>query len=171
MCIRDSIRTPNHVESLDEIISIAFENSMDDLERLLGPSPSDWWWGRLHILTHNHSVGGALPLVARIFGFNVGPFESGGSSTTVNNGEYSLSAPFRQVVGASFRRIVDLAEMNQTQFIIPTGQSGLPGSPHYSDQADMYNSGRYRTTLMDETTIRNSGFRKLLLVPSSGPDS
>ncbi|MBH30449.1 MAG: hypothetical protein CMG71_00470 [Candidatus Marinimicrobia bacterium] len=167
----DDVRTPNRVESLDEIIKIVFDNSMVELEQLLGPSPSDWWWGRLHILTHNHSIGGTLPLVDRIFGFNVGPFETGGSSTTVNNGEYSLSAPFRQVVGASFRRIVDLADMNRTQFIIPTGQSGIPGSPHYSDQSEMYNSGRYRTTLMDESTIRNSGFRKLLLVPASGPDS
>ena len=129
------------------------------------------WWGRLHILSHNHSIGGAMPFLDRIFGFNVGPFENGGSSTTINNGEYSLSAPFRQVVGASFRRIVNLSDMNRTQFILPTGQSGLPGSPHYSDQADLYNSGRYRTTLMDETAIRNSGFRKLLLVPSSRRDS
>ena len=144
---------------------------MIELEQQLGPSPADWWWGRLHILSHDHAIGGAMPLLDRIFGFNVGPFESGGSSTTINNGEYSLSAPFRQVVGASFRRIVDLSDMNRTQFILPTGQSGLPGSPHYSDQAEMYNAGRYRTTLMDETVIRNSGFRKLLLVPSSGRDS
>jgi len=167
----DDVRTPNHVESLDEIIKITFDRSVTELERLLGPSPSDWWWGRVHTLTHNHSIGGALPMLDRVFGFNVGPFETGGSSTTVNNGEYSLSAPFQQVVGASFRRIVDLAEMNQTQFIIPTGQSGIPSSPHYSDQADMYNSGRYRTTFMDEITIRSSGFRKLLLVPASGSDS
>ncbi len=167
----DDVRTPNRVESLNEIIRIAFDNSMIELEQQLGPSPADWWWGRLHILSHDHAIGGAMPLLDRIFGFNVGPFESGGSSTTINNGEYSLSAPFRQVVGASFRRIVDLSDMNRTQFILPTGQSGLPGSPHYSDQAEMYNAGRYRTTLMDETVIRNSGFRKLLLVPSSGRDS
>nr|MCS5659167.1 penicillin acylase family protein [Dehalococcoidia bacterium] len=162
----DDVRTPNQVENLDEIIRRAFRSAVAELETRLGPSPGNWWWGRLHILTHVHTIGGAKPLLDRLFGFNVGPFESGGSSTTINNGEYTLSAPFQRVVGPSFRRIVDLSDLNSTQFVLPTGQSGLPRSPHYADQASLYMSGRYRTTLIDEATIRNSGFQKLVLKPS-----
>jgi len=162
----DDVRTPDRVENLDEIIRKAFRSAVAELETRLGPSPGNWWWGRLHTLTHVHTIGGAMPLLDRLFGFNVGPFESGGSSTTINNGEYTLSAPFQRVVGPSFRRIVDLSDMNNTQFVLPTGQSGLPRSPHYADQAPLYMSGRYRTTLMDEATVRNSGFQKLVLKPS-----
>lgn len=161
----DDIKTPNHIENLDEIIRLSFKAGVTELTKLLGPSPSGWWWGRLHTLTHSHSIGSAKPFLDRFFGFNVGRFESGGSSTTINNGEYSLSAPFTRVVGPSFRRIVDISKMDNSYFVLPTGQSGLHKSPHYSDQADLYNSGQYRTTLMDETTIRNSGFRKLVLIP------
>ena len=162
----DDVRTPDRVENLDEIIRRAFRSAVTELETRLGPSPGNWWWGRLHTLTHVHTIGGAMPLLDRLFGFNVGPFESGGSSTTINNGEYTLSAPFQRVVGPSFRRVVDLSDMNSTQFVLPTGQSGLPRSPHYADQAPLYMSGRYRTTLMDEVTVRNSGFQKLVLKPS-----
>ena len=161
----DDIKTSNYIESLDEIIILSFKEGLKELESILGPSIAGWWWGRLHTLTHNHSIGNASPLLDRFFNFNVGPFESQGSSTTLNNGEYSLSAPFNRVVGPSFRRIVDLSNMNNTLFILPTGQSGLPTSLHYSDQAELYNSGTYRKVLMDEKIIRNSKFRKLTLMP------
>jgi acyl-homoserine lactone acylase PvdQ len=56
--------------------------------------------------------------------------------------------------------------MNLTQFIIPTGQSGQQNSPHYSDQADLYNKGLYRTSYMDEKFIRHSKeFTHLMLTP------
>ncbi|MBL7047759.1 MAG: penicillin acylase family protein, partial [Candidatus Marinimicrobia bacterium] len=66
----------------------------------------------------------------------------------------------------SFRRIVDFSNLDETQFIIPTGQSGLPRSPHYDDQAPLYHSGKYRTTHFDESTIRSIGYKKLVLVPT-----
>ena len=59
------------------------------------------------------------------------------------------------------------SDMNNTQFILPTGQSGLPDSPHYRDQADMYHNGEYRTTWFNEKFIRSnkSLFRHLELMP------
>ena len=64
------------------------------------------------------------------------------------------------------RRIVDFNNMNETQFIIPTGQSGIPSSPHYKDQAEMYRNGLYRTTYFDEDYIRNSDqFRHMKFLP------
>ena len=85
---------------------------------------------------------------------------------TVNKGEYEVLKDFDQSVGASFRRIVDINNMNNTQFVIPTGQSGQPNSPHYDDQAVLYNAGKYRTTLFDENFIRNNEqLRLLVLLP------
>ena len=62
--------------------------------------------------------------------------------------------------------IVDMNNMNLTQFIIPTGESGQQNSPHYLDQAHLYNKGLYRTTYMDENFIRTSNlFKHLILRP------
>ena len=64
------------------------------------------------------------------------------------------------------RRIVDFEDLNSTQFVLPTGQSGLHNSPHYSDQASLYHDGEYRTTYFDEAYIRKAeNFKKLSLVP------
>ena len=56
--------------------------------------------------------------------------------------------------------------MNNTQIILPTGQSGLPNSPNYKDQASLYNSGNYRKTLFNEDSIKvDQSMRVLLLTP------
>ena len=96
----------------------------------------------------------------------MGPYRSGGSDKTPNAGGYSFQDPYNQTSGASMRRIVDFSDLNATQLILPTGQSGIPSSPHYNDQADMYHKGLYRTTWFSEDYIRNSdGFKKLVLNP------
>ena len=65
-------------------------------------------------MTFRHSIGNEIKILDRIFNFNIGPFESGGSSTTINNGEYSFSEPFLQTAGASFRRIVDFSNLDSS---------------------------------------------------------
>ncbi|MFQ6673181.1 MAG: penicillin acylase family protein [Fidelibacterota bacterium] len=162
----DNINTKDVVEGEQEILIASLVEGVRDLEARLGPDPDGWRWGRLHTLTHPHKIGKASPLLDALFNFNVGPFERGGSGTTVNSGDFLLYDPFYQVVGPSFRRIVDFSQLDRTQFIIPTGESGLPKSPHYRDQAPLYNAGTYRTTHFNEETIRNSGFRRLVLSPA-----
>ena len=161
----DDVRTKNKTESIEEIIISSFERAINRIENEVGVNPTVWSWGALHTLTHPHPLG-KIKLLDLLFGFNVGPYTTGGSSMTVNKGEYEVLDGFDQSVGASFRRIVDMNNMNLTQFIIPTGQSGQQNSPHYLDQAHLYNKGLYRTTYMDENFIRTSNlFKHLILHP------
>jgi len=162
----DNKLTTSSVEQKNDILRLSLREGVRELEASLGPDPSNWKWGRLHQLTHPHSIGKSIPLLGKVFGLNVGPFECGGTNTTINSGEYLLYAPFNVVNGPSFRRIVDFSQLDFTQFIIPTGQSGIPKSPHYADQAPLYHTGKYRTTHFFEKTIKTSGFRKLVLSPA-----
>ena len=126
---------------------------------------SNWKWGDAHALTHKHMLSD-VKFLNWFFDLEVGPYRSGGSDKTPNAGGYSFNKPYKQTAGASMRRIVDFSNMNETQFIIPTGQSGIPSSPHYSDQAEMYHKGQYRTTYFDESFIRKADeFRHLILLP------
>ena len=159
------MRTKNKTETLEEIILRSFESAISRIENEVGINPSVWSWGSLHTLTHPHPLG-TQKLLDFVFGFNVGPYKSGGSTMTVNKGEYEVLKSFDQSVGASFRRIVDLSNMNSTQFIIPTGQSGQQRSPHYNDQAGLYNKGLYRTTYIDEDFIRTNKLFKHLTIYS-----
>ena len=105
-------------------------------------------------------------ILDKIFGFNVGPYLSGGSDKSPNAGSYSFSKPYAQTAGASMRRVVDFNNLNETQQIIPTGQSGLYNSRHYDDQAKLFHSGGYRTTWFNENNIKNNkDFKRLTLLP------
>ena len=161
----DDITTPNHVETLNEIISKSVADAIIELEESFGINISNWKWGDAHSLTHAHMLS-KVKLLDWLFDLNVGPFRSGGSDKSPNAGGYSFNKPYHQSAGASMRRIVDFSNMNETQFVLPTGQSGIPSSPHYRDQAEMYHSGEYRTTWFDEDYIRSSKhFRYLVLTP------
>ena len=161
----DNITTPNHVETLNEIVTKSVVDAVEELEYTYGVNVSNWKWGDAHTLTHPHMLSD-VKILNWLFNLNVGPFRSGGSDKTPNAGGYSFNEPYLQTAGASMRRIVDFSNMNETQFILPTGQSGIPSSPHYRDQAEMYHSGEYRNTWFDEKFIRtNSQFRHLVLMP------
>ena len=125
----DNIRTREKIETLEEILKTAFINGVKDIERVAGQNINNWQWGRAHYLTHKHKIGSKKTL-DWIFGFNVGPYLSGGSDKSPNAGSYSFSDPYAQTAGASMRRVVDFSNLNETQQIIPTGQSGLYNSRH-----------------------------------------
>ncbi|MFQ6675003.1 MAG: penicillin acylase family protein [Fidelibacterota bacterium] len=162
----DNIETRDAVETIDDLLRQSLREGVRDLEKALGPDPANWKWGRLHTVTYGHHIGVASPILDFFFHFNVGPFPSGGTATTVNKGEFLLNDPYDHVVGPSFRRIVDFSNLDETQFIIPTGQSGLPKSVHYDDQAGLYLSGKYRTTYFSRERVEQAGVTHLLLSPA-----
>ena len=144
----------------------SFLDACEHINTHYGPNWSNWKWGNAHQVTHKHTLGD-VPGLNLLLNLNVGPFKSGGSDGTPNAGGYSRSIPFTQTSGASMRRIVDFSNLNESKIIIPTGQSGLPNSPHYQDQAALDNNGLYRTTNFDSDFIKNSEeYRKLVLYPN-----
>ncbi len=161
----DNIYTKKKYEIISDVLRDAVVKGVKDIEEKYGPNTSNWKWGDAHSLTHKHLLSKSS-LLEKLFSLNVGPFRSGGSSKSPNAGGYSYNDPFEQKSGASMRRIVDLSNMNETQCIIPTGQSGISNSPHYRDQAEMFHGGLYRTTRFNEEYIRSSSeFKHLILNP------
>jgi penicillin amidase len=37
--------------------------------------------------------------------------------------------------------VIDFSDIENSWNVLPTGQSGNPLSPHYNDQAEIYNAG------------------------------
>ncbi len=161
----DNINTKNKVETMDDLIEKSIVDGVLYIENHYGPNWSNWKWGDAHSVTHKHMLSKSK-LLNFIFNLNVGPFKSGGSDKTPNAGGYDVTKSFEQTAGASMRRIVDFSKLDQTQVILPTGQSGLQKSPHYRDQANLYHSGKYRTTYFNDKTIKNlEGVQKLTITP------
>ncbi len=161
----DDVRTLNKIEKINEIMLRSFISAHNEIINLYGPNWTNWKWGDAHTLTHKHLLG-SQSFLDYFFSLNIGPYRSGGSDGSPNAGGYSRSNNFIQVSGASMRRIVDLNNMNETQFILPTGQSGIPKSPHYKDQAELFHNGEYRTTHFNSDSIKkDKTYKHLILRP------
>ena len=98
-----------------------------------------WRWGDLHTVAFEHPLSAAKPLDLI---FTIGPVRRAGDGYSPNNGAYSLLRPFSVRSHASERQIVDLADVDASVSIIPTGQSGQPFSRHWGDQMQLWANGQ-----------------------------
>lgn len=148
----DNIKTKNVKETRKEIVTKSFHETVKALQEQLGTTITDWKWGTVHTVEHEHPLG----KVAALRGlFNVGPFESPGSNEVINNLFFGLTNEGKYYVkgGPSTRRIVDFSDIENSWSILPTGQSGNPFSKHYHDQAEMYNAGKFRKMKLNKDEI------------------
>jgi penicillin amidase len=125
----------------DALASQALEDAVRDLSKRLGPAAASWRWGDLHTISFEHPLSAAKPLDVI---FTIGPVRRAGDGYSPNNGAYSLLDPFGLRSHASERQIVDLADVDASLSIIPTGQSGQPFSGHWSDQTQLWANGGYK---------------------------
>jgi penicillin G amidase len=159
----DDVTTKNKKETRVEILTKSFHEAITTLENQLGDNVNSWTWNRVHTLEHQHPLG----QVAALRGvFNVGSFEVPGSNEVINNLFFSFTNDGKYEVkgGPSTRRVIDFSDIENSMSILPTGQSGNPFSKHYKDQAEMYNTGKFRKMKMNkEEIIRTS--TKLVFLP------
>ena len=161
----DDIKTKEKRETLKDMVSLSLSGAYDLVTETYGYNSSNWKWGDAHFLTHKHILS-KIKILDYLLSLNVGPYRSGGSSLTPNAGGYKFSDSFAQTSGASMRMVVDFSDLNNTQMILPTGQSGNVKSKHYKDQAELYHSGGYRKTMFDENKIKSDKTMKhLVLTP------
>lgn len=161
----DDMSTANIVETPAMIIERSFKETITELDEHFGSELTDWEWGELHTLTHEHPMA-KVKVLDWLLNLNVGPFPAAGSGTTVNNAQYRMEDPYDVVLGPSVRHIYDFENFSKGGLsVLPTGQSGNPRSPHYADQAEMFNTGKYRSFPIDTETIKNAGYKLLVMTP------
>ena len=75
-------------------------------------------------------------------------------------GQYKVS------FGLALRILLDFDDVENSISINPTGPSGHLLSRHYDDQAEMFNSGRFRKQMMNQEEIQAACKNVLRLVPA-----
>lgn len=88
-----------------------------------------WRWGRLHQLCLHHPleslVTDSLPSVEQ---------EMGGDADTVQATMYRVGQGYGVTASAIARYVFDVGDWDNSEWIVPTGSSGHPGSDHFLDQ-------------------------------------
>jgi len=138
----DDVTTPNRVETRDDILRKALGRALDSLHARFDTwDVQEWLYGTMHQVTLPHPFGRNPKLESIV---NVGPFEMGGSNTTINDAEWDLNAPFAVRTGASMRQVVDFADTSAfLRSVITTGASGQPLSQFYENQTVLWLSNGY----------------------------
>lgn len=148
----DNTSTKNKKETRADILNASLHEAIAVLENQLGKEVDEWTWDKVHSLEHQHPLGKVAAL-RKIF--NVGPFEVPGSNEVINNLMFDITGSGSYIVkaGPSTRRVIDFSDIENSGSILPTGQSGNPFSQHYNDQAEMYNSGKFRKMKLNKEEI------------------
>ncbi|MBI2058524.1 MAG: penicillin acylase family protein [Nitrospirae bacterium] len=153
------------IEHRAEVIRAAFRRALLDLSRSQGRDPATWRWGRLHDLNTKHLFGSKRLLAGF---FNLPREEAPGALDSVWKAHFDLGqpeTPFRDMAGPAYRMIVDLADMDHASWVVDTGASGWPGSPHYGDQRPRWLKGEYLPMMANWVEIRSSATARLSLRP------
>jgi len=115
---------PKEFTSYGDLLRASYDEAVAMLTKNAGADESKWTWGDLAKVRFPHVLGGA-PLIGAQF--TVPPFPQNGTGgfigATVNVGS-----------SVSMRLIADPSDWDKTQHGIALGESGLPKSPHWSDQ-------------------------------------
>ena len=96
----------------------------------------EWRWGRLHQAKPRHTLSAAYPELAPMLDPPAMP--TSGDGDTPLAGSYLPGYAATIVNTSAARYVYDLADWDNSQWVIPLGSSGHPGSEHYTDQSEAW---------------------------------
>lgn len=149
------------VAARNRVLTESLNSARAQLAKLLGPDSAQWTWGKLHTMRFRHSLDerpGARSL------FDLGPLPRPGDGYTVNATSASGDS-WEQAGGASYREILDTSDWDHSLAVNTPGQSGQPGSPHYSDLMHLWDEGHYFPLLYSRKAVEAAATDRLALEP------
>jgi penicillin amidase len=121
----------------------------------LGPDESKWKWGELVKINFRHPLAG-VPFIGMQFAIPPIP----------QNGSGALAATVNVGANVSMRLIADAGDWDRTQHGITLGQSGVPSSPHWSDQLADWRAVTPREFPFTEAAIAKAAKETTIMTPA-----
>lgn len=160
----DDVRTDD-VEDCGDAVTRSLERALDDLEDRFGSDMSAWRWGEAHEAVFRHMLFGRIPVLRLLGDIRI---ESDGGAFTVNRGQNRISdgrAPYAGVHGAGYRAVHDLADLENSRFMIATGPSGNPLSRGYDSMTRDWRDGKYFAIAMSRARALEAAVGVFRLLP------
>jgi penicillin G amidase len=146
-------RATSQREQRPAVIQIAFRRAVAWLNEKLDDEPEEWHWGKIHDMKFNHAFG------KKTAAFNLESVGAPGSIAAVWKAHFDLGhpeTPFRANYGPVYRMIVDLSDVEHAWWILDTGSSGWPCTPHYADQFPIWRKNELIPMLMNWDEIHKT---------------
>jgi len=152
---------PEANKARDSLLIAALAAAVKDLKEKLGVDMSRWTWGSSHHATFRHPLAVDSSMAAV---FNVGPIPRDGYGHT----PLSTAGPgFVQTVGATFREVLDVSNWDRSVATSAPGQSGQPGSRHFSDLAQLWADEQYFPLPYSDAAVGSNAEATLILTPEN----
>jgi penicillin amidase len=155
LTIQDPEWLPKEFKSYAELLRACSADARQALTKSIGPDETQWKWGNLVKSRFPHPLAVA-PLVG--LQFTIAPFPQNGTS-------FLLGATVNVGAPVSMRLIADPSDWDKTQHGIATGESGIPSSPHWSDQLADWRAVTPREFPFSEAAIARAAKSTVVLAP------
>jgi penicillin amidase len=130
-------------ETAQQIVARSWTEAKEILQKKCGDDVQDWQWGKVHRLTYEHPLA-KLPILGLLFKF--GPYPIGGGTSIVNNTAWPRdNLDFDVRVGASTRRLIDMAKPEVSYGSLPSGNSGHLKSEFFANEMSDHINNRHRS--------------------------
>lgn len=129
-------------ETCGDLLNRSLKSALTRLRDRHGDDMTAWRWGAAHRGGFSHRLYGRIPVLGGLFDRH--PEVAGGNHTLQRAGFWNgdVEQGFDAVHGAGLRMVLDMAEPDsRSRFVIATGQSENPLSPHYDDMMPLWNAG------------------------------
>ncbi|HXH21490.1 MAG TPA: penicillin acylase family protein [Dehalococcoidia bacterium] len=150
-------------ESWEAAIEAALKRAAAALRERFGPDESRWRWGDAHWMTWRHNLG-RDPELAPVFNLPDTPVGGDGATLWATQARFGRGSDH----GVSYRQIFDLSDLNAARVLMPPGNSGQPGSPHYGDNISRWLSLDYHPLYVEWPDIEAHAEAEMELRPAKG---
>ena len=133
-------RTTPAEEDCAVAIRTAFADAFNLLQARYGDDWREWRWGEAHQARFRHMLFGFVPVLRELFDRSV-PHDGGRNTPNAGYVSFNEATLFRQIHGAGYRAVYDLADLDRSRFIQAVGQSGNVFSPYYADLLPLWAKG------------------------------
>ncbi|MGD9891377.1 MAG: penicillin acylase family protein [Dehalococcoidia bacterium] len=146
--------------SWDAAIEASLAGAARSLREKLGADAARWRWGDFHWMTWRHNLG-RNPELAAVLNLPDTPVGGDGATLWATQARFGRGSDH----GVSYRQIFDMTDLNAARIVIPPGNSGRPGSPHYGDNVLRWLALEYHPLFIDWTDIERNAEAELRLQP------
>lgn len=160
----DDQSTPD-TESFGDILIRAMDEAEDELTERFGDDPKDWRWGDMHTLTVTHQSLGTSGIGWVEAMFNAPAIPAPGGDGLVNATGWDAASGYEVDAVPSMRMVVDLSDLDNSQWINLTGNSGHAFNPHYRDQLPLWQEGEMLPMHWSAESIGDAATTTLYLKP------